>query len=178
MKCDETDDGDDELMDRNSEASEASDCHSHAKNNHITNSTNVVRYMDSFDDQTFLEQVAYLSSIDILIAPHGAQLTGLAFLTHCGGVLEVFPKGYYVPHFYGSLARSSGHTYYSLYTGSVRNRTAELQDYMSRLERRDETRRFNITAEPTLVVEAVRELAIQWQRCRVSKDVLESGSKW
>ena len=128
--------------------------------------TTSILYMDSFVNQTFLEQVRYMSQVDILLAPHGAQLTSLAFLPTCAGVLEVFPKGYYVPKFFGSLARSTGHEYYSLYTGSVANQTEELQYHMSNLHRREQARQFNITVDPLLVMEASQELVTKWQQCR------------
>ena len=132
----------------------------------VTITTTTIRYKDSFDNQTFLEQATYMSQVDILIAPHGAQLTSITFLPTCGGVLEVFPKGYFVPKFFGSLARATGHEYCSLYTGSVENQTEELQYYMSNLPRREQTRHFNMTVDPQLVIEAGEELVTKWQQCR------------
>ncbi|CAB9519430.1 expressed unknown protein [Seminavis robusta] len=117
-----------------------------------------IHYLESFDGLSFQEQVTFMSQIDILIGPHGAQLTSAGLLPTCGGVLELFPKGYHVPHFFGTLTRSTGHYYYSLYTGD--NKAAETQFYMRNLRRRDEARRFNVTADPESVVRAVSELLV------------------
>jgi hypothetical protein len=38
-----------------------------------------------FEDKSFDEQLAFLSQTDILISPHGAQLTGIPFMPTCGG---------------------------------------------------------------------------------------------
>ncbi|XP_030510001.2 uncharacterized protein LOC115724791 [Cannabis sativa] len=43
---------------------------------------------------TFCEQVKLMSSTDILVSPHGAQLTNLLFLDRNSSVMEFFPKGW------------------------------------------------------------------------------------
>ncbi|CAN0880873.1 hypothetical protein LINGRAHAP2_LOCUS13895 [Linum grandiflorum] len=43
---------------------------------------------------TFCEQVKVMSSTDILISPHGAQLTNMFFMDRNSSVLEFFPKGW------------------------------------------------------------------------------------
>ena len=49
-----------------------------------------VKYFEKAD---FEEQVSFFRSTDILISPHGAQLTGIAFMNApCSHVLELFPK--------------------------------------------------------------------------------------
>jgi hypothetical protein len=46
-----------------------------------------------FEEADFKEQVAFFQSTDILLATHGAQLTGLAFLdAPCSQLVEIFPK--------------------------------------------------------------------------------------
>jgi hypothetical protein len=50
----------------------------------------LVEYFEGLD---FSEQVSFFQSTDILIAPHGAQLTGAAFLdAPCSHLVELFPK--------------------------------------------------------------------------------------
>jgi Glycosyltransferase 61 len=61
-----------------------------------------------FEKAPFRSQVAVMGSVDILITPHGAQETGVAFLPRCGGVLELLPDGYFFPRFYGTLASTAG----------------------------------------------------------------------
>lgn len=53
----------------------------------------IIRYLDSFDDLSFLDQITYMSQVDLLVGPHGAQLTSIGFIPTCGGLLELFPKG-------------------------------------------------------------------------------------
>ena len=54
----------------------------------------VLRY---FENSTFQEQVDFYSQLDVAVSPHGAQLTGIMFMTPCSAVLELFPDKYYMP---------------------------------------------------------------------------------
>jgi hypothetical protein len=76
--------------------------------------------IESFEGWSFADQVQFVSTVDILITPHGALLTLLPFLPNCASVLEIMPKGYHFQQFFGSLAASSGvqHSYTYL-TSSV-----------------------------------------------------------
>ena len=85
-----------------------------------------VHYLSSFDGLSFQEQIAFMHKIDILIGPHGAQLTSVPFIPECGGILELFSTGYYKPGFFGSLSRSTGHYHISYYTGNITNRVEEV----------------------------------------------------
>jgi len=123
-----------------------------------------IHYMDSFNEKSFLEQIAFMGKVDILIGPHGAQLATEPFQPTCGGLLELFPKGYYVPEFYGSLARSTGHYHYALYTGDNQNREVAFWSGGSP-ERRALARKFHVRADPSLVVAAVLQLVERWQSC-------------
>ena len=72
----------------------------------------------SFEEKSFREQVEFFRETDIVISGHGAQLTGLVFMANdalakrnkksCKHVVELFPKHYAVPYFFGSLAVQSG----------------------------------------------------------------------
>lgn len=49
--------------------------------------------VEYFEGLSFVEQVSFFRSIDILIAAHGAQLTGVAFMNApCSHLVELFPK--------------------------------------------------------------------------------------
>eukprot|EP00535_Pseudo-nitzschia_heimii_P012177 CAMPEP_0197197644 /NCGR_PEP_ID=MMETSP1423-20130617/32970_1 /TAXON_ID=476441 /ORGANISM="Pseudo-nitzschia heimii, Strain UNC1101" /LENGTH=950 /DNA_ID=CAMNT_0042651469 /DNA_START=42 /DNA_END=2892 /DNA_ORIENTATION=+ len=68
-----------------------------------------------FEDKEFIEQVEFFRRTDILISAHGAQLTGLPFMAtdlvggkSCKQVLELYPKDYGLPYYFGSLAVQSG----------------------------------------------------------------------
>ncbi|GAA0169683.1 glycosyltransferase [Lithospermum erythrorhizon] len=43
---------------------------------------------------TFCEQVKVMSQTDILVSPHGAQLTNMFFMNRNSSVMEFFPKGW------------------------------------------------------------------------------------
>lgn len=46
-----------------------------------------------FEGLSFPQQVSFFRSVDIMISPHGAQLTGLPFMNApCAHVVELFPK--------------------------------------------------------------------------------------
>jgi capsular polysaccharide biosynthesis protein len=55
-----------------------------------------------FERKSLEFQVQLFSNVDILISGHGAQLAGLPFMPHRGAVLEIFPLGYYAPHYFAS----------------------------------------------------------------------------
>ena len=123
-------------------------------------------YMESFDGASFQDQISFMANIDILISPHGAQVTNAAFLPQCGSVFELFPTGYFVPHFYGSLSRSTGHYHFYMYTGNRTTMQNDLKYYMASLTRRKRAWAFNITVEdPSWAVDAVREMISKWQSC-------------
>jgi hypothetical protein len=65
----------------------------------------VLRY---FENSTFQEQVDFYSQLDVAVSPHGAQLTGIMFMTPCSAVLELFPDKYYTPFYMSSLAHLFG----------------------------------------------------------------------
>lgn len=56
-------------------------------------SRNSIVNIKHFAESDFREQVSFFRSVDVLISPHGAQLTGVAFMNSpCSRVLEMFPK--------------------------------------------------------------------------------------
>ncbi len=80
-------------------------------NYNLTNDVPVV----FFEGAIFRNQVGMMGSVDILITPHGAQETGVAFMPQCGGVLELLPDHYFFPRFYGTLATTVGLEHAYLY---------------------------------------------------------------
>jgi Glycosyltransferase 61 len=87
----------------------------------------------SFDGWSFAEQVVFMNSVDVLISPHGAQLTSIPFLPNCASILELFPQGYHPPYYFGSLAVASGvtHSYTSLTRGFQQYFQDEIQTGMA-----------------------------------------------
>merc|ERR1711879_712710 len=57
---------------------------------------------------SFEEQVHLFYHTDILVSPHGGQLTNVVFMPSCGAVLELFVADYFIPGYFGTLAFDAG----------------------------------------------------------------------
>ncbi|CAB9517270.1 expressed unknown protein [Seminavis robusta] len=123
-----------------------------------------IHYFSSFDKLTFWEQVDVMSKVDIIVGPHGAQHTSVAFLPACGGLLELFPMGYHYPKYFGTLARTTGHYHFHLYTGGT-NIDAELNQHMMTLEGRKTARESHLAPKAGQVLKGVHQLTERWQTC-------------
>jgi hypothetical protein len=124
--------------------------------------------LGDFEDRTFQEQVEYLSSVDVLVSPHGAQLSGIPFLPNCGRVIELFPTGYLVPKYYGSLAAISGVEHSYLYLGSgglSRARQREIDRAMMTLKSRTAAREANLCPHPEALARSVVDVVREWLEC-------------
>jgi hypothetical protein len=108
-----------------------------------------------------------MSSIDILVSPHGAQVTNGAFIPTCGGIIEIFPTGYWAPHYFGSLARCTGHYHYSIYTGNASTIDEDVSYYMTTsFETRSYARTFNINVtDINSILNGIRILTNRWIEC-------------
>jgi len=107
-----------------------------------------------FETASFLNQAKYYMSVDIVISPHGAQLGAMPFMPPCGSVLEIYPKGYWMPDYFGTLASGAGlaHAYFHLcaepnYFGGSATRSVKLCPPLDPL------------------VDAVMELVKDWKQC-------------
>ncbi|CAJ1951902.1 unnamed protein product [Cylindrotheca closterium] len=115
-----------------------------------------------FEGLSFLEQVSFFRSVDILISPHGAQLTGLPFMNApCAHIVELFPKGYAIPEMFGTLAIESGKDYSYLY---ISNNSSDMEQAKDRRQRK-RARSRNLCPSLDVMVEAVRKLADDWRMC-------------
>jgi Glycosyltransferase 61 len=79
-----------------------------------------------FENKTMLEQVQFFMENDIVISPHGAQLTGIAFMKNCSTLIEFFPKNYLTVDYFASLAASVGVNHKFFYLG---NNEEQIQSY-------------------------------------------------
>lgn len=122
-----------------------------------------VQHRPNFNSATFLEQVSFMASIDILVSPHGAQLSSLGFMKPCSLVLELFPPGYFVPWFFGSLAAGSGVHHSVLYTGE--DQAAEIQYWTANLIRKSQAKALPVCADIDQVVEWIKSAELLWQNC-------------
>ena len=65
------------------------------------------------EDESFKNQILMMTSVSVVIAPHGAGLTNILFAPVGTTVIELLPK-YYPPHLFWELSCLCGHRYYPL----------------------------------------------------------------
>ncbi|MDF2789076.1 MAG: capsular polysaccharide biosynthesis protein [Neobacillus sp.] len=70
---------------------------------------------------TLAEQVELFSSAEVIIAAHGAGLTNLTFSQSGTKVLEIFPRTYIIPHYWGISSFANLDYYY--YIGKADSQT-------------------------------------------------------
>jgi Glycosyltransferase 61 len=151
------------ILNRDSKARNLTNAHEMAARLSATFSQTVP--LITFDYKTdFPSQVSFFVDTDIVISPHGAQLTGMAFLPRCASVLEVFPSRYLVADYFGSLAAALDIAHGFVYVNH------NGQDIIPHGERFHYIRRFSrkeASVEPDLgiVERAVQQLVAQWQDC-------------
>jgi hypothetical protein len=114
-----------------------------------------------FEGASFSDQVQFFTKADIVISPHGAQLTGLPFLGTCGAILELFPTAYLLPNFYGSLSINSGILYSYLYLSKGDAHSEKAESLLDRIQ----ARATNLCPAPAVIVEAVKALTNDWREC-------------
>lgn len=116
-----------------------------------------------FDDKSFEEQIKTYAESDILVSPHGAQMTGLFMMPKCGSFVEIFPAGFGVSYFQ-TLMRSCGlnRRYVHLGGGNMLNET---QQNMRTREGRSRARDRPLCVNITMVVDAVKGSIEDWSRC-------------
>jgi Glycosyltransferase 61 len=122
------------------------------------------------ESTTFRDQIQLFSSTDILISPHGAQLTGIPFMPNCAEIFEIFPAGYYLPYYFGSLASASGlqHAFTSSTSSSVNWKDESIRGMKDRKSRQS-VRNTPICISPDTIVDAVRDLVTSWKKCHSKK---------
>ena len=121
-------------------------------------------YMDSFDRMSFLEQAQWVHQQDILVSPHGAQNINFLFARPCTAILEIYPKGYYLPGEYLQLARAVGAVVFSAYDGEhpYAETAASTGSFGARIHVRNSFFMLNTSVAGI----AVQQLLGAWQSCR------------
>ena len=61
-----------------------------------------------FEAKSPAKQAAWVHAHDIIIGPHGAQMSNLIWARPCTAVLELYPHDYFLPGFYLTLALNAG----------------------------------------------------------------------
>jgi len=121
-----------------------------------------VVYMET---KTFLEQVQVFRDTDILIAPHGAALTGTIFLPPCSHVMEIFPVGYDIPGYFGTLAVYSGHPHGYLILTKTGNIRQEHADAKKSVAAHTKAREVQLCPPSETIVDAVQKMITAWRKC-------------
>jgi Glycosyltransferase 61 len=128
----------------------------------------------SFEEgRTFFEQIQFFMETDILISPHGAQLTGIPFMPSCSSVLEFFPRNYLVADYFGSLAAAVGidHSYFYLAGNSIPKK--KRYHYIVDGQYRNKTQ----CPETKKVMSAVFDLVDTWRSCCSTQSSMVDESK-
>lgn len=94
----------------------------------------------TFENKPFREQLAWFASHDIVLTGHGAQEVSIPFMPKCGVLLELFPVGYYVPRFFGSLSDSNHLRHYTIYEKYSSDPIGETKNMSKSLRQRNEAR--------------------------------------
>ena len=136
-----------------------------------------------FEGLSFHQQIDFFSRVDLLVSPHGAQLTGIPFMPPCGGVLEIFPHGYLLPQFFGSLAAASQLDHSFLYLGNnyyytkdddddihhINNTMSAIEKVQSTLMKdprmRSRSRKEGLCPHFQRVWEGIQRMKLKWEQC-------------
>ncbi len=99
---------------------------------------------------------------DLIISPHGAQLTNMVFMRgKCSALLELYPLNYFFDGFFPSLVRSTGAAAFYLYPGpSPHAGSQELPPKTQRMIINPP-----LTFDPDVVATAAATIARQLARC-------------
>jgi Glycosyltransferase 61 len=124
-----------------------------------TATTIAIRHTIFDDDTSFQHQIDLFHHTDILISPHGGQLTGIPFMPDCGAVIEIFAK-YYLPHFFGSLTTAS-----QLSHGYIAMESEDPRIAMKDVAARQAIRNCPVSPPKQLVDDAIHHMIGQWQTC-------------
>lgn len=117
-----------------------------------------------FEDKEFLDQVSFMMQTDIVVSPHGAQLTSINFMPSCGGLFEVFPPGYWFPHFFGPLAASSGLSHGYVYTGYDLKKEW-IRGGLKKRSARHIARQLDVCAPLETSLDVIGKLVDSWKAC-------------
>ena len=85
-------------------------------------------------------------------------------MPNCGQILELTPKGYHIPYFFGSLANASGLGYGYVYT-SPGDPVNETKAMSATIDLRNKARSANLCPSTTSIVQGVLDLFENWNNC-------------
>ena len=127
---------------------------------HLINVTYVPDMKGSLFDQALIMHTA-----DIIISPHGAQLTNLPFIKPCTVTAEIFPKGYFLVFYEHYVLAAGGFAFAGYEEG--RNPHLDnfgLGEYKNRVERRGK----HIHISAASMIRQFPDFILKFNTCRMS----------
>jgi hypothetical protein len=122
-----------------------------------------------FEGATFREQIDFFTSSDIVLSPHGAQLTGLVHMANkpCTSLMELFPHHYGMAYYFGSLAGYSGVDHSYMYLSQDINDTVFMpwEARFSNNEKRSKVRSQDLCPSMDIMVYEVLDMVNEWYKC-------------
>lgn len=114
---------------------------------------------------TLHEQAMEMHNADIIISPHGAQLTNLAFICPCTAVLELFPRNYYLGYFQ-PLVLSAGGIAFDGYPWDRSRLVDTSAEFISDKKTRQWLRKSPIYASPESILRVLPNVISHILSCR------------
>jgi len=108
------------------------------------------------------KQAQIIHTSDIIISPHGAQLTNLAFIRPCTVVAENFPQGYYLGFFQSYVLAAGGNSFEAYEEGRSAESDSHGVDILAERQRR---RGMDILVSPISVVRALPRFIMEFSMC-------------
>jgi Glycosyltransferase 61 len=127
-----------------------------------------VTHLKSFNGMSLHAQARAMHSADIIVSPHGAQLSNLAYIRPCTVVVELFPRGYYLQFFQSLVISAGGLSYEGYPTGG--DRYEDTLPALVNATVRGRARSASIPASPSSLIDALPELLHAASQCRSQFD--------
>ncbi|GAX11238.1 hypothetical protein FisN_34Hu041 [Fistulifera solaris] len=124
----------------------------------------------TFDAKSFREQIAWFATHDIIFTGHGAQETGMPFMPKCGALIEIFPVGYYIPHYFGTLSDSCHVNHYTVYGNQSSDPHADTRTMSATYEQRGKLRATNFCPATGTILRYFLQVVSDWVSCCESEN--------
>ncbi len=124
-----------------------------------------VNYVENMEGSLH-HQALTMHSADIIISPHGAKLTNLAFIRPCTVVIEIFPRGYYYQFFQSYVVAAGG-----LHFEGYEDGRSPYFDLLGVFETETRVARRNVEFPVTeaSIVHALPEFIVRFNECRANE---------
>lgn len=147
------------------------------------NSTVRVEYFE--DNKTMIQQAQFFMESDIILSPHGAQLTGIIHQPSydgCSQIVELLPQDYLVADYFGSLAKAAGvhHSFFYIQTDKRVNDTSTLLEHelpdpygqhKYHYYASSDYRNYQMCPTTTKLMASMQILVKNWQSCCRSQEM-------